>query len=103
MRIRRVPPNMRPSKNVVGIRMNDRSGSLFEPAPEAPAQALGIPDGHVGPYVLGNGRMVYWTGRVAIGLRHHPPPRVDAARPRGMRSVQAAMSRSRSPSPTWRS
>ena len=30
-----------------------------------------IPSGHVGPVVLpGSGRMVWWTGRVAIGLRH---------------------------------
>ena len=30
-----------------------------------------IPPGHVGPVVLpGTGRMVWWTGRVAIGLRH---------------------------------
>lgn len=32
-----------------------------------------IPPGHVGPVVLpGTGRMVWWTGRVAIGLRHQP-------------------------------
>ena len=30
-----------------------------------------IPPGHIGPVVLpGTGRMVWWTGRVAIGLRH---------------------------------
>lgn len=30
-----------------------------------------IPSGHVGPVTLpGTGRMVWWTGRVAIGLRH---------------------------------
>jgi hypothetical protein len=30
-----------------------------------------IPPGHVGPVVLpGTGRTVWWTGRVAIGLRH---------------------------------
>jgi len=30
-----------------------------------------IPPGHVGPVVRpGTGRMVWWTGRVAIGLRH---------------------------------
>ena len=33
-----------------------------------------IPPGHVGPVVLpGTGRMVWWTGRVAIGLRHQAP------------------------------
>ena len=30
-----------------------------------------IPLGHVGPVVLpGSGRLIWWTGRVAIGLRH---------------------------------
>lgn len=34
---------------------------------------LQIPNGHVGPVVIpGTGRMVWWTGRVAIGLRHQP-------------------------------
>ena len=32
---------------------------------------IAIPPGHVGPFVLpGSGRLVWWTGRVAIGLRH---------------------------------
>jgi hypothetical protein len=32
-----------------------------------------VPLGHVGPVALpGTGRMVWWTGRVAIGLRHEP-------------------------------
>lgn len=30
-----------------------------------------VPPGHIGPVMLpGTGRLVYWTGRVAIGLRH---------------------------------
>lgn len=34
---------------------------------------VAIPPGHVGPVVLpGTGRMIWWTGRVAIGLRHQP-------------------------------
>jgi hypothetical protein len=34
-----------------------------------------IPEGHVGPVVLpGSGRLIWWTGRVAIGLRHQPDP-----------------------------
>lgn len=34
---------------------------------------VAIPPGHIGPVVLpGTGRMVWWTGRVAIGLRHQP-------------------------------
>ncbi|MED5619011.1 hypothetical protein [Ideonella sp. BN130291] len=36
---------------------------------------VAIPPGHVGPVVLpGTGRLVYWTGRVAIGLRHQRSP-----------------------------
>ena len=32
-----------------------------------------IPPGHVGPVMLpGTGRQIWWTGRVAIGLRHEP-------------------------------
>lgn len=38
-----------------------------------------IPPGHIGPVVLpGTGRLVYWTGRVAIGLRHQPAARCEA-------------------------
>ena len=37
------------------------------------APPVHIPAGHVGPVQLpGTGRMVWWTGRVAIGLRHQP-------------------------------
>lgn len=40
---------------------------------------IAIPPGHVGPFVLpGSGRLVYWTGRVAIGLRHERRHDVDA-------------------------
>jgi hypothetical protein len=46
---------------------------LNEASPPVP-----VPPGHVGPVMLpGTGRMVYWTGRVAIGLRHEPPRRAD--------------------------
>ncbi len=35
-----------------------------------------IPDGYVGPVSLpGTGRVVFWTGRVAIGLRYEQPAR----------------------------
>jgi hypothetical protein len=34
---------------------------------------VAIPRGHVGPYFMsGLGRMIWWTGRVAIGLRYEP-------------------------------
>jgi hypothetical protein len=37
-----------------------------------------VPPGHVGPVALpGTGRMVWWTGRVAIGLRHEPRRQYD--------------------------
>jgi hypothetical protein len=37
-----------------------------------------VPAGHVGPVALpGTGRMVWWTGRVAIGLRHEPRRQYD--------------------------
>jgi hypothetical protein len=39
----------------------------------ASAPPFDVPRGHVGPFVIpGTGRMVWWTGRVAIGLRHQP-------------------------------
>jgi hypothetical protein len=35
---------------------------------------LHVPPGHVGPLMLSDtGRTVWWTGRVAIGLRYEPP------------------------------
>ncbi len=40
------------------------------------ASDLGIevPNGHIGPVLLSEtGRTVWWTGRVAIGLRYQPP------------------------------
>lgn len=42
-------------------------------ARELAAQMLKVPQGHIGPVALpGSGRLVWWTGRVAIGLRHQP-------------------------------
>ena len=42
-------------------------------------QRLDIPAGHVGPVLLSDtGRTVWWTGRVAIGLRYQPPLHADA-------------------------
>ena len=47
------------------------SASLIRSNDAAPP--VQIPPGHIGPVVLpGTGRMVWWTGRVAIGLRHQP-------------------------------
>jgi hypothetical protein len=37
------------------------------------APPVQVPPGHIGPLALpGSGRLVWWTGRVAIGLRHQP-------------------------------
>lgn len=42
-------------------------------SPQATPLSVPIPAGHVGPVTLpGTGRTVWWTGRVAIGLRHEP-------------------------------
>jgi len=43
------------------------------------APPVEIPPGHVGPVVLpGSGRLVWWTGRVAIGLRHERPRHIES-------------------------
>jgi len=37
-----------------------------------------VPKGYVGPVALpGTGRIVFWTGRIAIGLRYAPAPPVS--------------------------
>jgi hypothetical protein len=37
-----------------------------------------VPQGYVGPVALpGTGRIIFWTGRIAIGLRYAPAPRVQ--------------------------
>ena len=37
------------------------------------APPMAMPPGHVGEFVIpGTGRLVWWTGRVAIGLLHQP-------------------------------
>jgi hypothetical protein len=50
--------------------------NLCHISPSASAPPVPIPPDHVGPVVLsGTGRLVWWTGRVAIGLRHVPEQR----------------------------
>lgn len=47
--------------------------------PQALAPPIALPTGYVGPaWLPGTGRMIWWTGRVAIGLRHQPPSRVES-------------------------
>lgn len=44
----------------------------------APFDKGWVPKGYIGPVALpGTGRMVFWTGRIAIGLRYAPPERVQ--------------------------
>ena len=39
----------------------------------AGATGLAVPPGHIGRWVVpATGQVVWWTGRVAIGLRHEP-------------------------------
>lgn len=45
--------------------------STTSPAP--PFDKGWVPQGYVGPVVLpGTGRIIFWTGRIAIGLRYSP-------------------------------
>jgi hypothetical protein len=47
--------------------------STHSPVQAATDLPVDIPPGHIGPIMLpGTGRQIYWTGRVAIGLRHVP-------------------------------
>ena len=42
------------------------------------APPVAIPRGHVGEFVIpGTGKLIWWTGRVAIGLHHRPVRCVD--------------------------
>ncbi len=44
----------------------------------APFEKGWVPKGYIGPVALpGTGRMVFWTGRIAIGLRYAPQERVQ--------------------------
>jgi hypothetical protein len=44
----------------------------------APFEKGWVPQGYIGPVALpGTGRMVFWTGRIAIGLRYAAPERVQ--------------------------
>lgn len=53
------------------------SGRLSSSHP-APFDKGWVPQGYIGPVALpGTGRMVFWTGRIAIGLRYAPPERVQ--------------------------
>lgn len=54
-------------------------GSQLHIQPNSAAPPVVIPPGHIGEVMLpGTGRLIWWTGRVAIGLRHEPVQRTDA-------------------------
>ena len=53
---------------------NDRYVRHSSDALKCGEHGIDIPKGHVGPVLLSDtGRTVWWTGRVAIGLRYEPP------------------------------
>jgi hypothetical protein len=55
--------------------MSDQTASLFRAGIEhsSALPPVPIPRGHVGEFVIpGTGKRVWWTGRVAIGLRYQP-------------------------------
>ena len=58
------------------ILVRHRSNTPASPAArldDAAPPPVDVPAGYVGPaWLPGTGRMIWWTGRVAIGLRHTP-------------------------------
>lgn len=60
-------------QDVLRTSPDDRTRSIRQ---EGDTPPVAIPAGHIGPVILpGTGRMIWWTGRVAIGLRHVPSRR----------------------------
>ncbi len=54
-----------------------RTSGIEPSASMPPAQ---IPPGHVGEFVMpGTGRLVWWTGRVAIGLLYQPQRKFETS------------------------
>jgi hypothetical protein len=59
--------------NVAIASMQGSSLRPGSPATPPPFEAGWVPRGYVGPVALpGTGRMIWWTGRIAIGLRYAP-------------------------------
>ncbi len=53
--------------------MRPPSAPIADPS-SSPGLGLFLPRDYRGPVTLpGNGRTIWWTGRVAIGLRHQAP------------------------------
>lgn len=58
-----------PSASAQGVSLKPGGGAAWPP----PFGEDWVPRGYVGPVALpGTGRMVWWTGRIAIGLRYPP-------------------------------
>ncbi|MBK1686437.1 hypothetical protein [Rubrivivax gelatinosus] len=56
--------------------MDDRPNTIRH---HASAPPISLPVGHVGPVLLpGTNREVWWTGRVAIGLRYERPRHAES-------------------------
>lgn len=55
------------------VASNDESVRLANDSIRAGDLGIEVPKGHIGPVLLSEtGRTVWWTGRVAIGLRYQP-------------------------------
>jgi hypothetical protein len=62
-------------EDVLGTSPDGRTRTMRQDGDAPPVE---IPEGHIGPVILpGTGRMIWWTGRVAIGLRHVPDRRFE--------------------------
>ena len=63
----------------VRVAANDMFARRTSESLQCGEQGVDIPEGHVGPVLLSDtGRTVWWTGRVAIGLRYVVRPNVGA-------------------------
>jgi hypothetical protein len=61
------------------VAANDMFACPSGPSLKCGDKGVDIPEGHVGPVLLSDtGRSVWWTGRVAIGLRYEASRHVDA-------------------------
>lgn len=60
------------------VAANDAFVKLASDSLKCGELGIEVPKGHIGPVLLsGTGRTVWWTGRVAIGLRYEPPCRAE--------------------------
>jgi len=58
----------------VAVAANDESVRPVNGSIRAGELGIEVPKGHIGPVLLSEtGRTIWWTGRVAIGLRYQRP------------------------------